>query len=333
MLIAVSPVNHKFVSPVRHVKPAKHVKPKHVNHIHVNLVSLVKGVKQNVLSVVVRSVKGVRTVLVILINYSRIIKMKFCIYDKNKNYEDINNRYHISLINNVLTFSSPFDADDYISSEVVIDATKLKSYVRYFVYFSNVRNQTMVSNTEELDIPYGGSFQDIFTLSLLFTWKIYITVWKTEAEEVFILGQGTNIHPLTDNFDVIKQGDDPHSKWLKENSADPECEARWLHSWDLLKLTANYRKDLMFRALPMLDIEVDVLLEVIKHLLNALPDVKADIQANSPNVLPLLETMQVDNILTRGKLENIKFMLSDKNRIRNIQAKYDDQYSLLEKNA
>ena len=89
----------------------------------------------------------------------------------------------------------------------------------------------------------------------------------------------------------------------------------------------------MFRALPVLDIEVDVLLEVIKHLLNALPDVKADIQANSPNVLPLLETMQVDNILTRGKLENIKFMLSDKNRIRNIQAKYDDQYSLLEKNA
>lgn len=259
--------------------------------------------------------------------------MKFSIYEKNKNYESVNNRYHLSLVNNILTFSSPFDDADYLSSKVIIDITKIKPYVRYFVYFSNEKTVAMVSNIGELDIPYGGSFQDIFTLSLLFTWKAYITVWKTEADEVFILGQGTNIHPTTDNFDVIKQGEDPHSKWLKENSADPECEAEWLHSWDLLKLTANYRKDLMFRALPMLDIEVDVLLEVIKYLLNALPDVKSEIQSSSPNVLPLLETMQRDNILTRGKIENIQFMLSDKNRIRNIQAEYNDQYSLLEKNA
>lgn len=258
--------------------------------------------------------------------------MKFYIYEKNKEYGNMNMRYHLSLINNTLTFSSPFDDGDYLSKQISVDVTKIKPYVRYFVYFSNERTVTLVSNTDELDIPYGGSFQDIFTLSLLFTWKTYITIWKTAAEEIFILGQGTNIHPTTDNFDVIKQGEDPHSKWLKENSADPECEAEWLHSWDLLKLTANYRKDLMFRALPMLDIEVDVLLEVIKHLLNAFPDVKSEIQSSSPNVLPLLETMQRDNILTRGKIENIQFMLSDKNRIRNIQAEYNDQYSLLEKN-
>lgn len=258
--------------------------------------------------------------------------MKYSIYEKNKDYESLNLRIHLSLVNNVLTFSSPFDDADYLASNASIDITKIKKYVRYFIYFSNEKTVAMVSNVEELDIPYGGSFQDIFTLSLLFTWKNYITVWKTEADEVFILGQGTNIHPLTDNFDVIDQGEDPHSKWLGENSIDPKCETEWLHSWDLLRLTANYRKDLMFRALPVLDIETDVLLEVIKHLLSAFPDVKTEIQNNSPNVLPLLETMQKNNILAQSTLENLQFMLEDKRRVRDIQTKYADQYSLLESN-
>lgn len=233
---------------------------------------------------------------------------------------DENRVYLVSQEENMISISSGLPDDEVMPRVLTFDATSLKPYTRYLVYYSNEYTNFLVSNIEDTHVPYKGSFIDLYTLSLLLTYtNNYLTIWKSATDEIFFLANHCTItFPGVDTVtDDLKFSD-----WLEANSTDPECVSKWLAEWDEIVLAVNERRELMFRGLPLLDAQVDILLKIMQNIFAKDTELHTYIQQNAPDVLSQFDTIAALSLYDIKSKAAIDTILSDKSRVRQIQAKY-----------
>lgn len=249
-------------------------------------------------------------------------------YNLYAKHRDESRVYNINKENNILTIDSGI-SEELFPRSVSINIDELKPYIRYMVVKTNELNRFIVSNVDDTHMPYNGYFIDIYALRLLLTdsTRSFITIWKTEKNEVFILAAWCSIS--TNDFN-IHYGEQKFSEYLTENSTDENCVTKWLESWEKLKDSINKRRKLMFRSLPVSDVEIDVLLTIIQQMLEINPELKTQLEEKIPDTMNHFKYMNDLNIYNIKSNDDLTKVLSDKERIRQIQNDYPNIPYVLE---